>query len=928
MDTRHPPHQPAVLAEENSALIDNSLDLLAMLDHEGRFLRVNAAARDLLGYAPEELIGRHYGELVRPDDRMHAAAIDASLRVESPARHDVQLHFVRKDGAVALMSISARWSPDLQCMFATARDITEQQRDRDALRRSKDRLDAMLESIGDAFFAVDAQWCITYANQRAGAFVGVELGQAIGRQLLEVAPELEHSETLVHYMEAMASRQPRNFEVFWEPHAVWLEVRVYPNEDGLSVYFHEITEKRQAEAAVRASEQRFRSLFQQAGDSIMIIDRDLTIVAVNGQACACYGYTEEEFIGSKVNDFRLDGATLSAIGQALRAGRPHLLRTRKLRKDGSSFPAEVHISRIEDAGEELFLAIIRDLSDREQAEHQLRDSERRFREVIEMTPAGYVVADADGVLTDVNPALCALTGHAREALIGQPLNELFLAFPWQALSQNAAGIATLQGLEAVIRHRDGHHLHVLFNGNAERGPDGRLTSLTGLMADITGSKLAESRLRELATHDTLTGLPNRALLGERIQDMLDRCPPAESVAVLFLDLDRFKEVNDSFGHEMGDVLLCEVARRLSGATRAGDLVARLGGDEFVVAASCASGTAGAARIADKLLEAMTMPVIVGGHEVIVGASIGISMYPRDARTRETLFQSADTAMYRAKASGRNRYRFFEPEMTVETQVRMALEVSLRPALARREFELHYQPRVDLRSMEPVGMEALIRWNHPERGRVPPQQFIGIAEETGMIAAIGHWVLQEACAQTRRLIDEYGRPIRVSVNVSARQLAQPGFGAEVRDVLARTGLPPSCLELELTESALIEDIEHTASMLRELKKLGLVLAVDDFGTGYSSLAYLRRFPIDVLKLDRSFVMQQDDTITAFDFVKAFVGMAHALNMAVVAEGVETAEVLDFLCAASCDEAQGYYLARPAPLEAVRDLLAPSAPRLAG
>ncbi|MBQ5949203.1 EAL domain-containing protein [Massilia sp. ST3] len=927
MDTIRPPSpRSSIVAEENSALIDNSLDLLAMLDHEGRFLRVNSAASALLGYEPVELLGRHYSDLVHPGDHERAAAIDASLRNESPARHDVRLRFVRRDGMVILMSSSVRWNAELQCMISTSRDISQQERDRDALRQSKDRLDAMLESIGDAFFAVDGNWHVSYANRKAGAFVGIEVDQAIGRHILEVVPALEHAEVMAHYREAMVSREARSVEVYWEPLAVWLEVRIYPSEDGLSVYFHEITEKRKAEAAVRASEQRFRSLFQQAGDSIMIVDRNLSIVAVNGQACACYGYTEDEFIGKKVSDIKLDGASLASLGQALRAGRPQLLRTRKTRKDGSSFPAEVHVSRIEDGGEELYLAIIRDLSDREQTERQLRDSERRLREVIEMTPAGYLVACAGGLLREVNPALCALTGHAREALVGQPLAELFVAFPWQALDDASA--SAVQGLEAVIRHRDGHHLHVLFNGNIERGADGRLASLTGLMADITGRKLAESRLRELATHDTLTGLPNRALLGERIQDMLDRCPAAESVAVLFLDLDRFKEVNDSFGHEMGDVLLCEVARRLSGAVRADDLVARLGGDEFVVAASCANGNAGAARIADKLLEAMTTPVIVGGHEIIVGASIGISMYPRDARTRETLFQSADTAMYRAKASGRNRYRFFEPEMTVETQVRMALEVSLRPALARREFELHYQPRVDLRSMEPVGMEALIRWNHPERGRVPPQQFIGIAEETGMIAAIGHWVLQEACAQTRRLIDEYGRPIRVSVNVSARQLAQPGFGAEVRDVLARTGLPPSCLELELTESALIEDIEHTASMLRELKKLGLVLAVDDFGTGYSSLAYLRRFPIDVLKLDRSFVLQQDDTITAFDFVKAFVGMAHALNMAVVAEGVETAEVLDFLCAASCDEAQGYYLARPAPLDAVRDLLAPSAPRLAG
>ncbi|RZA27665.1 MAG: GGDEF domain-containing protein, partial [Lysobacteraceae bacterium] len=314
-----------------------------------------------------------------------------------------------------------------------------------------------------------------------------------------------------------------------------------------------------------------------------------------------------------------------------------------------------------------------------------------------------------------------------------------------------------------------------------------------------------------------------------------------------------------------------------------------------------------------------VPVNVGGIDVIVGASIGISMYPQDAQTREVLFQAADTAMYRAKGAGRNRYRLFEQEMTVASQVRMALEVSLRPALARGEFELHYQPRYALDGMRLYGMEALIRWNHPERGRVPPQQFIGIAEETGLINAIGRWVLEEACARTRGLMDEYGRKLVVSVNVSARQLAQAGFAGEVRETLARTGLPPGCLELELTESALIEDIEHTASMLRELKGLGIQLAVDDFGTGYSSLAYLRRFPIDVLKLDRSFVMQQDDNVTTVDFVKAFVDMAHALGMAVVAEGVETAEVLEFLRAARCDQAQGYHLARPMPLAQLRGVI---------
>jgi diguanylate cyclase (GGDEF)-like protein/PAS domain S-box-containing protein len=667
------------------------------------------------------------------------------------------------------------------------------------LKRSRERMNAMLESIGDAFFAVDREWRVIYANVKAASFAGVDLGLSIGRPLLEISPALEGTALMELYREAMVSGQTASIEAYWEPSGTWIEVRAYPTEDGLSVYFHDINEKRLAAEALRKSEQRYRNLFQQAGDSILIVDRQLRIVAANGRACAHFGYREDELLGMSARDIDSNFAYGPELYESLRQGQTHLLRIVKRRKDGSTFPAEVHVSRFDECGQEYFQAIIRDLTEREDAERQLR---------------------------------------------------------------------------------------------------------------------------KLATHDTLTGLPNRALLHERLQRMLDDCAPGHSVAVMFLDLDRFKEVNDSFGHEHGDILLCEVAARLRKMLRPGDVVARLGGDEFVVAATCIGDAAGdnaAAAIASKLLEALTLPVTVGAQDVVVGASIGISLFPRDAGTRELLFQTADTAMYRAKAEGRNRYRFFEAAMTVAARARMALELSLRPALARGEFELHYQPRVDLRSMAVVGMEALIRWRHPQQGMVPPQQFIGIAEETGLINPIGRWVLREACRQTRRLIDEFGRPIRVSVNVSARQLAQPGFVDEVRDALAEAGLAPSALELELTESALIEDLERTAAMLGELQGLGVKLAVDDFGTGYSGLAYLRRLPIDVLKLDRSFVLQDDGRISAFDFVKAFVDMAHALQMSVVAEGVETAEVLDFLRAASCDEAQGYLLGRPLPLAELRDLL---------
>ena len=903
-------------AADYIAHIDLAFELMIVLDGTGRIVRANAAAADILGYAPVELAGRQVRELLHPDEHAALAALGADVMAGRPCR-EREVRWRRKDGQVVYLSLSARWSERSGLAYASARDVTAHRAAREELARSRERMNAMLESIGDAFFAIDRDWRIIYANRKAGAFIGAEVAPNIGRHLLEVAPALEGTENVEYYRRALETGEPCFYEVYWAPASAWLEARIYPTADGLSVYFHDVTAKRVAADAVRKSEQRFRSLFQQAGDSIVIADRDLRIVAANGRACARFGYTESEFAGMNVSAIDGHHAYTADMLDRLRAGETQLLRIAKRRKDGSTFPAEVHISRFEDSGHEYFQAIIRDLTEREEAERQLRASEQRFREVIEMTPAGYVLAAADGRVLDVNPALCGLSGHAREALLGQTLDDLFVAFPWHTLAQEADG--AVRGVEAILRHAQGWYVHVVFNGSVRRDAAGNVAGVTGLMSDITDRKRAESRLHELATHDTLTGLPNRALLHERLQRMLDACPHGRTVAVMFLVLDRFKEVNDSFGHDLGDMLLCEVAARLRKVLRPNDVIARLGGDEFVVAAECA-GAGDAGAIATKLLDALGLPVRLGTQEVTAGASIGISLFPQDAGTKELLFQTADTAMYGAKRAGRNRYRFFEPEMTLAAQARMALEMALRPALARAEFELHYQPRVDLRTMTVVGLEALLRWTSADLGRVSPAEFIPVAEETGLIVPLGRWVLGEACRRTRALVDAGGRALRVSVNVSARQLAQPDFVADVRAALADSGLPADCLELELTESALIEDIDRTAAMLDELHALGVKLAVDDFGTGYSAIAYLRRLPVDVLKLDRSFVLQADGRISALDFIKAFVDMAHALKLSVVAEGVETAEVLDFLRAADCDEVQGYLMARPMPLDALQAWLA--------
>jgi diguanylate cyclase (GGDEF)-like protein/PAS domain S-box-containing protein len=657
-----------------------------------------------------------------------------------------------------------------------------------------------------------------------------------------------------------------------------------------------------------------KALVENSLDIIALLDRDGRFLRVNEATLPVLGYTPDEIVGKTYIDL-LDAdevARVMAVDAGLRTGQNTIkdFESRWQRKDGQYIHLSLSVRWSEH--NQLMYATARDVTERIEAQKRTRDSEQRFREVIEMTPAGYVLADGGAMIVDVNPALCAISGYLREELIGHALTRLFVFCPWEGIVFGNHGPDSAHGMEAVLRHKDGHEVYVLFNGSVKRDAAGQAQLMTGLLTDITARKEAESRLQLLATHDTLTGLPNRTLLNERLQQMLDGGPRNMPVAVMFIDLDRFKEVNDSFGHETGDVLLREVARRLARALRPSDVIARLGGDEFVVAAYCSDGTASAARIAEKLLATLAAPIDIGAQEVVIGASIGISMFPEHARTKELLFQSADTAMYRAKAGGRNGYCFFAAEMTVEARTRMTLELSLRHALARQEFVLHYQPRIDLGSMAIVGMEALIRWNHPELSQVSPMQFIPIAEETGLIEAIGQWVMLEACMQTRRLMDWSGRTLCVSVNLSARQLKCRDIVDQVRDVLKRTGLPAALLELELTESALIEDIEHSARLLKELKGLGIRLAVDDFGTGYSGLAYLRRFPLDVLKLDRSFVLQQDENDRNFDFIKAFVDMAHALKLSVVAEGVETSETLQFLRNADCDEAQGYFLAKPLSL----------------
>lgn len=466
---------------------------------------------------------------------------------------------------------------------------------------------------------------------------------------------------------------------------------------------------------------------------------------------------------------------------------------------------------------------------------------------------------------------------------------------------------------------EGRHYHLV--GTPLKSADNKIFRMVLLYTDITERRAAAQEIERLAFFDSLTGLPNRVLLKDRLNQMLTRAGRhKEMVALLFIDLDRFKEVNDTLGHGSGDLLLQIVAERLTTCLRTSDTVARLGGDEFVVLLEGVEDREGVIEVAGKLLTAMSQPIELFDREIYSGGSIGISIYPHDGNDVDTLFKNADTAMYYAKEQGRNTFRFYSSDMHASALELLTLSSYLRHALERDELYLVYQPQISFLTGEMVGVEALLRWKHPNLGMVAPDRFIPLAEETGLIVSIGTWVLREACFQAAQWISRGLPPMRVAVNLSAKQFRNPGLVTKVRTALEQSGLPAHLLELELTEGMLIENIASTHETLKALKAMGVTLAIDDFGTGYSSLSYLKHFPLDRLKIDKSFVLEMaEKSGDSAAIVQAIIALAHSLKLTVIAEGVERQDQVAFLKQHCCDEMQGFFFSRPLKSEALEELL---------
>lgn len=699
-------------------------------------------------------------------------------------------------------------------------------------------------------------------------------------------------------------------------------------EENVLCIGRDVTQRVKNEATIRESEQKFAKVFSHSPDGICILRAsDQTLYDINDVLLEGSGYHRDELIGKSIGDLNLfndDGSFAVSMASLAREGS---LQNRELtlrNASGEGVTCLVSATTIELGGEPYILAIIKDVSAQRRVEAKLRSSEERFRGVFENAPIGMLLIDTKGGIFSCNRFAAELLAYRDEDMIGTHISRLVPREDRRTLKDLLTRLTQENNVSRSERRmlsKNGLEIWTSFQLVRQSDDSGDASYYILQITDITESKRNHARMEQMAFYDMLTNLANRRLFNDRLQHAIARTQRSKrSAALLYLDLDQFKRVNDTLGHEAGDELLRQVAARLKECVRKEDTVARPGGDEFTILLYDIHSSADAGNVAEKILAKLRQPIAVRGHQLVVTTSIGITILPDDARDANTLTRNADLAMYNAKERGRNNYQFFSEEMNTNAITRLRTENEIRLALQRDEFVLFFQPKVSLKDQSIVGVESLIRWNHPERGLLSPDQFIEIAEETGVIVEIGNWVIEAACRGAVELNEAADGPITVALNISSRQFRDPGLINSVRRNLRVFGLDPSTIELEITETMLMHDVEAATLTLQRLHELGVRLAIDDFGTGYSSLNYLKRFPMNTVKVDRSFVKDIPNNKDDMAITAAVIAMAHRLNLEVVAEGVETREQVTYLAEQKCEYAQGYLFSRPVAIEELRPLLA--------
>jgi diguanylate cyclase (GGDEF)-like protein/PAS domain S-box-containing protein len=828
------------------------------------------------------------------------------------------------------------------------RFFAHQHRDNE-LRKSEARYRTVLDAAFDAIVTITPDGIVRWFNRGAERMFGHRSEEVIGQPVTLLMPERyrEHCVAGLHrYLRTGDARVVNNTTELvglrTDGSEFSIEMSLGETQvDGEKLFtgvMRDITERKRAQDALREAQDRFRSVFDHAPIGVAVVSLDGQYLRVNRSLCEILGYPEEELQALTWQEITHpdDLATSLAYGHRIKEGKcpKYHLDKRFLHADGHTVWASLNVSLVKDSeGEPIyFVSQIQDITERKRAEEALNRLSHQHEMVLKSAGEGIFGLDLEGYATFVNPTAANITGWDADNLLGRSLHDALhhtkpdgAPYPKEECPIYAAFTtgATHSRDDEVFWRKDGTSFPVEYV-STPISEDGEIAGAVVTFRDITERKALEDQLRHQAFYDPLTGLPNRALFMDRLEHALTRANRRGSkVGVLFMDLDNFKVINDSLGHKAGDQLLTAVAERLKVNLRPEDTAARLGGDEFTILVEDVTSLGDVAQIAERIAEILQPPFILEDQEVFATVSIGIALNNSTQEQPADLLRHADLAMYRAKHRGKARYEMFEPSMDAKAVERLMLETGLRRALVRQQFRVYYQPIVALENDEVIGLEALVRWEHPQRGLLLPEAFLSVAEETGLIVRIGHWVLREAVNQAQIWQERYPgtQPLTISVNLSTREFFHPELVAEV---LGKAQIDPSTLHLEITEGAITGNGAHSANnVLRDLKDLGVQLAIDDFGMGYSSLSYLKRFPVDFLKIDRSFIaglgQDTDGEPKDEEIVKAMIDLTHALDLKVIAEGVETSEQLAQLRTMKCDLAQGNYFSEPLPSGALAKIL---------
>jgi diguanylate cyclase (GGDEF)-like protein/PAS domain S-box-containing protein len=904
-------------------------DALLISDAQGTITMANQQVEHLLGYSVDELVGKSIDELVPRRYRGNHPTQRSGFSGNPSARrmgYGLAVKARRKDGSECDVEVSlSRIETDEGLFFASAlRDITVRVQSEEQLR-----IAAVAFESHQGVVVTDTNDVILRVNAAFSKITGYSADESIGKRM-NFLKSGSHGEDFWAVLWDTILREGSWAGEIWnrnksgEVHPHWLTIAsVKDNKNNISHYigtYTDITERLQAESDLAASETRLRTIIEHEPDCIELVNAQGRLIEMNPAGLAMIeADSMEQVVGLEIIDlvapeFQSEFADLH---RRVIAGESVRLKFKVVGLKGGHRWMDTHAVPMQDHGQPAHLAVTRDVTANQKAEADLRIAAAAFE-----SQHGLVVTDANSVILRVNQAFTEITGYSAEEAIGQTPRLLksgrhdasFYRSMWDALNSTDQWAG-----EIWDRRKNGEIYPKWLTISAVRDAGCDVTHYVGSHQDISDRKKAEEKITALAFFDQLTGLPNRTLLLDRLKQAMTSSGRSGAYgALLFIDLDNFKSLNDTLGHDMGDLLLKQVSQRLTGCVRDGDTVARLGGDEFVLiltslSASKADAASGTETATEKILTALNESYQLGGHAHRSTASIGATLFQGQVATMDDLMKQADMAMYRAKEAGRNALRFFDPDMETAVLNRVALEKDLRQAIQEKQFFLHYQALV-ADAGHVTGAEVLARWHHPERGMVPPAEFIPLAEETGVILSLGHWVLETACKQ---LVLWAARPemahLTVAVNVSAHQFRQGDFVDQVLSVLKNTGASPHRLKLELTESFLVSNVEDTIAKMLLLKAQGVGFALDDFGTGYSSLTYLKRLPLNHLKIDSSFV--RDVLIDPNDaaITRTIVALAQSLGLGVIAEGVETKAQRDFLATSGCHVYQGYFFSRPMTIE---------------